>query len=74
MTYKFICSVHNNQVTITLPPDFSDGKEVTVIVEERTNDRAQKLELLKKAATDPLFLADVKEVSDDFDLIDDEII
>ena len=31
--------------------------------------KMEKLEALKRASTDPLFLADLKEISDDFDAI-----
>jgi hypothetical protein len=31
-----------------------------------------KMNLMKQASSDPLFLADVKEVSDDFDFMDNE--
>ena len=73
MTFKIVCSVQDNQVTITLPPDFSDRKEVTVIVEDAADDRAKKFELMKQAAQDPLFLDDIREIREDFDLIDEEI-
>jgi hypothetical protein len=32
----------------------------------------QKLDVIKKASTDPLFLADLKEISDDFAIVDNE--
>ena len=63
MTFKIICPVKNNQVTVTLPPDFTDKKQVTVYVDDRVDSRSQKLEALKKVAHDPLFLADIKEIN-----------
>lgn len=72
MTYRIVCSVNNNQVTVTLPPDFSDKKQVTVYVDDQVDTKALKLELLKAASNDPLFLADIKEIHDDFDSIDSE--
>ena len=72
MTFKIICPVKNNQVTVTLPPDFTDKKQVTVYVDDQVDISYQKLEALKKAAHDPLFLADIKEIKEDFEIIDHE--
>ncbi len=72
MTYRQVCSVNNNQVIVTLPPDFKNKKQVTVVVDDEVDTKAQKLEQLKHAATDPLFLADIKEIHQDFDSIDHE--
>ncbi|MFZ4544689.1 MAG: hypothetical protein ACOYOA_11605 [Saprospiraceae bacterium] len=72
MTYKVICSVKDNQVTLTLPPDFKDTNYVTVYIYDHIDSKSAKLELLKLASHDPLFLADVKEISEEFDLIDNE--
>jgi hypothetical protein len=66
MTYKTIYSVENNQVIVTLPPHFSDKKQVTVYVDEHTDVNSQKLDALKMAAVDPLFLADIREINADF--------
>ena len=74
MTYKIICPVKNNQVTITLPPHFNDKKHVTVYVDDQVDSKSQKLETLKMAQNDPLFLADIKEVQQDFNSIDHETI
>jgi uncharacterized protein (DUF427 family) len=72
MTYKQICTVKNNQVIITLPPNFENKKQVTVVIDDVIDSRAQKLQLLKEASDDPLFLADVDEIQRDFDASDDE--
>jgi hypothetical protein len=46
------------------------------IVEISKNDgflsKAQKIELIKQASSDPLFLADMKEISEDFSVVDHE--
>jgi hypothetical protein len=34
--------------------------------------KAEKIELMKQAANDHLFLADMKEISDDFSIVDHE--
>ena len=71
MTYKIICPV-NNQVIVTLPPDFIDKTQVTIYVDDQVDVRSQKLEALRTASNDPLFLADIKEIKEDFDSIDHE--
>jgi hypothetical protein len=72
MTYRQVCSVNNNQVIVTLPPNFSNKKQVTVVVDDQIDTKAQKIEQLKQAVNDPLFLADIKEIHQDFDTIDGE--
>ena len=59
MTYKQVCKVTNNQ-------------QVTVVIDEVIDTKEQKLEQLKAALNDPLFLADIKEVQNDFDAVDHE--
>ncbi len=74
MTFKQVCVVNNNQIIVTLPIDFNKSKKVTVTVEDQMSTKIQKLKLLKKATTDPLFLADMQEIHLDFDPIDSETI
>lgn len=74
MTFKQICTVINNQVTITLPQNFESRKQVTVVIDDQIDKRSQKLDKLKKAANDPLFIADIMEIKKDFDSIDNETI
>lgn len=74
MTFRQICSVKNNQVIITLPPNFVNKKQVTVVIDDIVDNRTQKLAMLKEAANDPLFLADIEEIHKDFDSIDNETI
>jgi hypothetical protein len=45
---------------------------VTVIVDDQINAKTKKIDLLKAASIDPLFLADINEVHDDFDAIDSD--
>ena len=72
MTYRQVCNVNNNQVIITLPANFKGKKQVTVVVDDSVDARIQKLAMLKNASNDPLFLADIAEVQQDFDSIDGE--
>lgn len=73
MTFKQICKVDNNQIIIRLPENFTNKKQVTIIVDDEVDSKTQKLEMLKQAASDPLFLSDIKEIHQDFDSIDNEI-
>ena len=72
MTCKIICPVKDNKVIVTLPPDFINKKRVTVYVDDQIDAKFQKLEFMKVASNDPLFLADIKETQHDFDSIDHE--
>lgn len=72
MTFRQICSVNNNQVIVTLPPNFGNRKQVTVVIDDQVDSRAQKLAQLKDALKDPLFLEDIMEIHKDFDSIDHE--
>ena len=64
----------NNQLTIKLPERFKARKRVRIIIEDVDDDRNAKLDLLKKASKDPLFLSDIQEVKDDFQYSDREVI
>lgn len=69
-----VCTVKDNQVVLTLPPDLRNKKEVTIFIDDQVDTRLLKLEALKMASTDQLFLADIQEVQLDFDSIDHETI
>ena len=73
MTVRQYCEIHNNQVVVQLPQSFKNNKKVLVIVDDNIDEIINdKFYLLKKAATDPLFLADIEEVESDFKNIDTE--
>jgi hypothetical protein len=72
MSLKNIYEVNDNQLIINLPKEFKNKMKVLVTIDDITDSYASKLLLLKQAATDPLFLADVEEVRNDFDPIDNE--
>jgi len=55
-----------------LPDKFRSKKRVRVIIEDIDEDKKSKLESLKKAAKDPLFLSDVQEIQEDFQYTDKE--
>lgn len=72
MTLRQVCDIKNNQLIINLPAKFKNTKKVLVIVDDSIDSKAEKLLLLKQAVNDPLFMADIKEVNDDFGAIDHE--
>ena len=72
MTFKQVCLVNNNQIVVTLPPNFENSRQVTVLIDDQVDSREQKLALLKDASKDPLFLSDISEINSDFDSIDNE--
>ena len=49
-----------------------NNQQVTLVIDDVIDRKAQKLEQLKAVLNDPLFLADIKEVQNDFDAVDHE--
>jgi hypothetical protein len=73
MSFKEIHDVpKNHQLTINLPESFPSKQRVVVTVEEVPLSKKEKLKLMKRAASDPQFIEDMKEVNSDFDLINNE--
>ena len=72
MTLRKIFSTKNNQVIIDLPESFRNKKEVLVIVDDNISGSTEKLNLIRNAMTDQLFLDDISEVKKDFSGIDGE--
>lgn len=67
MTHKKIYQVPiTEQLIITLPEDFRNKKEVLVTIDDITDVRIKKLELMKEAANDHVFLSDMEEVNLEF--------
>jgi len=74
MTFEKTYEIKNNELNIKLPKKFKSIKKVRVIVEEVESDRVKKLNLMKKAVSDPLFSADVEEIKNDFRYSDKEAV
>ncbi len=72
MVIRQVMEVVNNQVTITLPKEFKGKKQVLVILDDQVGEYLKKLELMKLAANDPLFLADLQAVQEDFSIVDND--
>ncbi len=63
----------DRELKIKLPDSFDINKKVIVSIEEEESEEYKKnIQLMKKAAKDPLYLKDMKEVMDDFKEIDFE--
>ena len=74
MTYQKTYNVNQDKkLIIELPEQFSSSKRVHVTIEDVDEDRAAKIELLKKAKNDKLFLADIHEIISDFESADADI-
>ena len=75
MTFEKTYNVQgNNQLVINLPERFKSRKRVRVIIEDIDENRDAKIEMLKKASTDPIFLSDIDEISSDFEISDSEVL
>ena len=74
MSHQNIYEVINHQLVIKLPQEFKNNTKVLVTIDDISNDYSVKLMQMKKAALDPLFLADIKEVSNDFNQSDKEVL
>ncbi|MBI4648480.1 MAG: hypothetical protein HY738_18340 [Bacteroidia bacterium] len=73
MTYKQTYEIQNkNHLLIHLPKFFKNRKKVVVIIEDEKEEHTKKIKLLKQALKDPIFLADIIEISEDFKNIDKE--
>jgi hypothetical protein len=64
----------NNKLIINLPEKFKFKRKVRVIIEDIDENRDIKIALLKKASTDPLFLADIIDIDSDFKNSDEELL
>lgn len=63
--------VSDQQIILDLPDSFQQ-KRVMIVVEDIADERADKIKLMRDAANDPLYLADMQEVQADFRAIDGE--
>ena len=69
MVHSQILDVVDNQVVVKLPAEFKGKKKVLVTIDDHVEEFLKKMELMRLAAKDPLFMADIKAVEEDFTLI-----
>jgi hypothetical protein len=74
MTFEKTYENKNNELIIKLPKKFRSVKKVRVIIEEAESERSKKIQLLKKASSDPLFNSDIEKIKKDFQYSDTETI
>ena len=72
MTIRQICDVKDNRLVINLPKSFKNSQKVMVIVDDEIDTRLEKIILMKQAAKDPLYLADMEAIEEDFNFADGE--
>ncbi len=72
MTHRHIYEVTDNKIIINLPQEFKNKVKVLVTVDDKIETNTSKIILLQKAVSDPLFLADIKGINDDFNSVDKE--
>ena len=71
MIYKQIYKTNaESQLTINLPENFRIKKYVLVMLDDSVDSKATKVDLMKMASNDPLFLADIADISRDFKDVD----
>ncbi len=71
MTYNQFYTITDTKLVITIPSEFNN-KRVLITIDDKPTSEANKIELMKLAANDPLFLSDLNEVNTDFDGIEHE--
>ena len=69
---KIVYIPHNYQLIISLPKRFRNKRRVLVTIDELPDSNTKKIELIRKASRDPLFIADLEEVNNDFEPFDGE--
>ena len=73
MIVKQVYTIENkSHLMINLPENFRTKKQILVVLDDSVDNRTTKLDLMKKAVKDPLFIADIDEVSNDFKHIDND--
>jgi hypothetical protein len=70
---KFIMALQNiyeinaaGQLIIDVPKELQGQKKLRVILEDISMDRKAKIEMMAKAAQDPLYMQDMEEIENDF--------
>ena len=63
MIFKQIYNTDNkNQILINLPENFRGKKRILVVLDDSIDIKENKMELMKKASEDPLFIADINSI------------
>ena len=74
MIVKQVYKTENkSQLMINLPENFRSKKRILVVLDDSVDTNIDKMDLMKMASTDPLFLADIDTISKDYRNIDSEL-
>jgi hypothetical protein len=65
---------HKKQILVDLPEYFRKKSRVLIVLDDSIDSNSEKMELMKHAKNDPLFQADINDVTEDFQAIDNEIL
>lgn len=65
---------NKSQIMIHIPEIFRSKKHILVVLDDSIDTKAEKLDLMKKASVDPLFIADIDSISKDYCNIDTELL
>lgn len=75
MTFEKTYEINDdNRLIINLPERFRSKKRVKVIIEDIEESRKSKIQYMKQASKDPLFLSDINEINSDFEDSDKELL
>lgn len=67
MIVKQVYKTENkSQLMINIPENFRSKQHILVVLDDSIDSKTEKLDLMKLAVSDPLFLADIDSVSKDF--------
>lgn len=72
--YRIETRIPDNHLLHISVPTFAVGEDVEVIIlaKEQNSNFETKIQQLKQAAFDPLFLADTQQIAQDFRVIDSQ--
>lgn len=74
MIVKQIYKTENkSQLLINIPEIFRGKRHILVLLDDSVDTKSDKMDLMKLASNDPLFLADIETVYNDFRNVDSEI-
>jgi hypothetical protein len=73
MIVKQIYNTDNKgQLMINLPDNFRKKRRILVVLDDSVDAKSDKLDLMRLASKDPLYIADIDSVTSDFKNIDSE--
>lgn len=65
---------HKSQLLINIPENFRSKRQILVVLDDSVDAKSDKIDLMKIASSDPLFLEDIDTISRDFRNIDSELL